>query len=419
MDEKAGPGVPAPPPSGGPQSIEQGFETLRARIATEGRCLRFENGDYGIFDPALVTRIEADNYRGVGVPGQLKSGNENATGTTWAEVRDALIRTGTAHNSPDHLLPLQARMRTYLAAHGGRDQNLTLLIEKTVSHALVSMVIAGVEGRALRWILIDQATKLTNLVTPLTVKFGPARKAADALRQVRAGFAVRRHLAARRSGRIPPQVDSAQAILDFGDRLTPAQAAYAVMTVLTAVSGAPGSVAACLAFELSRRPDWRAKVTEELSGIDDATLCASPARNAPLTNRVVREVLRLWSFPMMSHRRALRPLACGPVELAVGEHYHLSSFITHRDPQYWTDPEAFDPDRWRAGAAPAETGASVPFGWAKRSCVGAALGFTQLMLFARLITQEFRVEPDDPAKAWMRLEGAALPADFEGRIVPA
>ena len=400
-------------------SIEEGFQTLRARIATEGRCLRFDNGDWGLFDRAVVSQVETENFRNVAMPGGLGGKRKGLPGAAWADVREALIRTAAAQNRPDHLLPLQGRMRAYLACQGDRRQDLTLLIEKCVSHALVPLVIDGLGPAHARWVLSDQSAKLTNLVTPLSMRFSPVRKAADLMRQVRAGHAVRRHLRARRRGLAPPREDSAQAILEFGDRLSPVQAAYAVMTVLTAASGAPGSVAACLAFELCQRPEWHAKVAGELAAVDDQALAESPARSAPITYRFVREVLRLWSFPMMSHRRALKPLACGDVALAEGRHYHLSSYITHRDPLHWNDPDAFDPDRWGAGAPPPQPGTFVPFGWGKRSCVAAAPGFSQLMLFARLVTQEFRLEPDVPDKARMRLEGAALPTGFTGRIVPA
>ena len=397
---------------------EQSFRRLQDRIAAEGPVLGFDNGDLGIFDPALVSRVEAENYRDAPVPGRLKGPAHPGGAATWNEVREALTRVAARQNSPEHLLALQSRMRNYLHANGDRVQNLTLLVEKTASHALVPLVIAGLGNRHSHLILRDQATKLTNLVTPASVRFGWRKHLADAAYQIMAGRAVRAHLNARRKGRLPRQEDSAQAILDIGDRLTPGQAAYALMSVLTAVSGAPGSVAACLLLELCRHPDWRGRVSAELASLDDAALCAAPARAAPVTFRFVREVLRLWSFPMMSHRRALKPIEVGGLTLEADRHYHLSSYLTHHDPRYWPDPEAFDPDRWKNGGGSGEAGTYVPFGWAKRACVGASLGFSQLMLFARLVTREFEPRVEDLGSARMRLEGAPLPDGFVGRLVP-
>jgi cytochrome P450 len=393
---------------------EESFPALQARIGKDEPVIRFADGDLGIFDPVLVSRVEADNFRDAPVPG----GVARAGSATWAEVREPLIRVASRQNAPAHLIPLQARMREFLRAEGGEVQNLTLLIEKAVSHALVPLVVDGLDERHRRLIIRDQATKLTNLVTPSSVRFTRRKHIADAWHQIMAGHAVRAHLRARRSGRIPPQEDSAQAVLDLGDRLTPGQAAYVVMTLLTAVSGAPGSVAACLLFELCRRPEWRERLSEELGCVSDAALCASPARAAPLTFRFAREVLRLWSFPMMSHRRARSRIEVGGHALDEDRHYHLSSYLTHRNPRYWPDADAFDPDRWAGGSPTSEPGAYVPFGWGRRNCVGASLGFSQLMLFARLAVAEFDVQVEDIGAARMRLEGAALPDNFVGRVVP-
>lgn len=52
-----------------------------------------------------------------------------------------------------------------------------------------------------------------------------------------------------------------------------------VTAVLTAIAGPPGSAAACLLYELTRRPEWAERMAEELAPIAPAELHNTAPRN--------------------------------------------------------------------------------------------------------------------------------------------
>jgi hypothetical protein len=120
----------------------------------------------------------------------------------------------------------------------------------------------------------------------------------------------------RASGRRARQCDLTDAIVDLLPQLGVSRGMDAVSTVPTAVGGPPGSAAASLLYELARHPDWAAKVAEELCGLTAADFAAAPTRAAPLTHRFIKEVLRLWSPPLVLVRPARVTVDVGTTRLA-------------------------------------------------------------------------------------------------------
>ena len=100
-------------------------------------------------------------------------------------------------------------------------------------------------------------------------------------------------------------------------------------------------------------------------------------------------VFTLWRFDDFDHailkqpfyfpfidgiaRETVEPCEIGGYNLRVGSTVVLSQWITHRDPRYYDDPEAFHPERWLDGLADRlPPGAYFPFGDGPRRCIGAS-----------------------------------------------
>jgi cytochrome P450 len=196
------------------------------------------------------------------------------------------------------------------------------------------------------------------------------------------------------------------------------RAVDAVTAVLTAIAGPPGAVAACLLYELTRRPDWAARLAAELGSLPPARLYEDPTHAAPVTHRFVKEVLRLWSPPLLLNRAARTHVDLGQESLDAGQRYFLSSFLIHHDARHWPDPDTFDPDRWLPGSDRAGCPASsyVPFGWSPRTCIGASLGTAQLVLLSHLLCTRYHVEVVEPEKVGMALAAVPMPLRFSGTL---
>ena len=232
------------------------------------------------------------------------------------------------------------------------------------------------------------------------------------------GRAISKQLRRRFEGSAPAREDYAQAVVPLVGKVGVARARYLLTTLLTAVSSPPGLVGACLLFELVRNPEWREQIRAELEGLDAGELYAAGARKAPATSRFIKETMRLWPFPLVTHRIAYRDLEVGGRAIGSRCPYDLSPYVMHHMERHFRDPEMFDPDRWLATAELPPSAAYVPFGFGPRSCVGALVGQAQLLLFCQLATCEFDFDLAPGRKPRMGLEGFAIPEDLVGTVRP-
>jgi cytochrome P450 len=68
----------------------------------------------------------------------------------------------------------------------------------------------------------------------------------------------------------------------------------------------------------------------------------------------------------------------------------LSPYYTHRHPQFWDDPETFDPDRWTREREAARHGhAYHPFAAGPRICIGNNFSLLESHLLLAILAQRF------------------------------
>ncbi|GGF15910.1 cytochrome P450 [Aliidongia dinghuensis] len=393
------------------------IEQLRARIGTEGRTFWVAPDKFGVFDPQAVVEVNAKNFANRMLPDKLSDVVRRRSGTpvSWDSVRAAFLGRMRHLAGADGLAALYDEMARLIDERSGRTIDLTWAAQEIFSQSLIPTVTAGLRPADRRAVLRDQRMKLVKLLAAKPTDQSLAGRLREAWIQIVAGSAIRRELRARAMKRAARQSDLADAVVDLLPALGIDRAVDAVTTVLTAIAGPPGSVAACLLFELLRRPDWSARIGQELQAVELAQLWASPSRAAPLTYRFVKECLRMWSPPLLMTRPVRTKFSYGEAVLDLGQSYLLSPYLIHHDPTIWQDPERFDPDRWLASDEAAAAG-YVPFGWAPRGCIGANLGLSQLILFCHLINTRYRVDPAAPDRAVMAFGAVAIPENFRGAI---
>jgi cytochrome P450 len=93
----------------------------------------------------------------------------------------------------------------------------------------------------------------------------------------------------------------------------------------------------------------------------------------------------------------------GDYRFPPGTFFLLSPYLTHRDPRFFPDPEAFVPTRW---AAPPEAGparqAYLPFGGGPRQCLGEGFAWMEGILVLATLAQLWRMAlvPGPPVEPW-------------------
>jgi len=134
----------------------------------------------------------------------------------------------------------------------------------------------------------------------------------------------------------------------------------------------------------------RAEIDEVLAGRE---VSAADVPRLKILDATIRETLRLFPPAIgVFLRQATEDVTIGGYEIPRLSLVGLSSFVTHRDPRWFEDPEQFDPARFlppRVDQIPA--GAYFPFGMGPRVCIGQSFAMTEMTLIAATLLQNFHV----------------------------
>lgn len=109
--------------------------------------------------------------------------------------------------------------------------------------------------------------------------------------------------------------------------------------------------------------------------------------------RVIDESLRLYPPALATNREALGEDSIDGWRIPKRANITVSIWVTQRHPEFWEEPERFDPDRFlpeRSEGRPRL--AYLPFGAGPRRCVGEEFALMEATLALASIAQRFRVE---------------------------
>lgn len=394
---------------------------LEKRCPHEGSAFWVDERHFAVLDAEKSQRLDAENFADLtmldGFADALQS--RKSTAVSWHRLREGWAMQMRQLTSTTGIRQLAQRMDQILQEEVGREQDLTWLAERLATESLVPAIIGGLSPMAHRCVVTEVHTKLRYVLSDVDVIDHEFRHQAKMICfQLAAGLVIRRELKGRAAGRRPRQVDLTDPLVDMLPDLGIGRAVDAVASLLTAITGSPGTATACLLYELQRQHAWRARLEEELAAVPVDELYQSPMRAAPLTGRFVKEALRMWSSPPVVSRPVRKPMDHDGLSLKEGQIYLLSPFFLHRNKDSWPDADVFDPDRWLPDhpRSPCPHAAFVPFGWAPKSCVGASLGLAQLVVVAHLFCTRFNFTLAKPDEVKMALASVCRPVGFYGTV---
>jgi len=150
-------------------------------------------------------------------------------------------------------------------------------------------------------------------------------------------------------------------------------------------------------FLLARHPEIAARLHEELDGVlAGRTPTAADYAALDYTRRVFTESMRLYPPAYGFGREALCETTVGGYTIRKGDTVIVSPYLTQHDARYFSQPEAFDPDRWLATASEGRHKfAYFPFGGGGRKCIGEPFAWMEGVLLLAAIAQ--RWVPEIPA----------------------
>jgi cytochrome P450/NAD(P)-dependent dehydrogenase (short-subunit alcohol dehydrogenase family) len=155
-----------------------------------------------------------------------------------------------------------------------------------------------------------------------------------------------------------------------------------VMTIFLAGHETTGSGLAWALYALAQHPGVIRPLRDELqSRLGGRAPTFAELRALPYLEQVISESLRvyppIWGFT----RDLLDDDEIAGYHIPAGASVFLSPYVTHRHPDFWPNPEAFDPDNFSSHTPARHKYAYFPFGGGMRKCIG----FQMALLIMRVV----------------------------------
>jgi cytochrome P450 len=178
---------------------------------------------------------------------------------------------------------------------------------------------------------------------------------------------------------------------DTGLGMSDEQLRNEVLTLFLAGSETSATALTWTWVQLSKNPavmrELRAEVDRVLGG-REPTLDDLP--NLVYTTAVLEESMRLRPPVWIISRMAVAEDSLSGRRITKDSIVFMSPYIIHRHPEFWENPEGFDPTRFLPGKdAERHPFAYVPFGAGPRKCIGLSFAMMEMKILLAMMVQAF------------------------------
>ncbi|NBU98855.1 MAG: cytochrome P450 [Spirochaetia bacterium] len=177
---------------------------------------------------------------------------------------------------------------------------------------------------------------------------------------------------------------------ETGETMTDSQIRDEVLTFLLAGHETTSNALSWTFYLLSLHPDIRNKVREEVYPVMRTGLGYSSLENLPYTRNVIQEAMRLYPPIWIIERTPIKDDIIGGYKIPAGSVVSISINSLHKDKDYWTNPEGFDPERFNPENSAGRHGYSyLPFGGGPRICIGNHFAMMEATLILASIVHHY------------------------------
>ena len=143
-------------------------------------------------------------------------------------------------------------------------------------------------------------------------------------------------------------------------------------------------------YLVAAHPRTAARIRDEVAQVAGTdSIGATHVDRLVFTRQVLSETLRLYPPAFLITRVSRKTTELAGVSVKAGSRINIPVYALHRHRSYWTNPDAFDPDRFAPLAEPPDRYVYLPFGGGPRICLGAAFAMmeavTVLASFVRAV----------------------------------
>ncbi|KAL3273886.1 hypothetical protein HHI36_015311 [Cryptolaemus montrouzieri] len=173
-----------------------------------------------------------------------------------------------------------------------------------------------------------------------------------------------------------------------------------------------------IAYELAINPDVQKKLIEEIDRNRPAN--SSPSYetllNMSYLDQVILEAQRKWPIAVVADRVVTKPYTIEPelpgekpVHLEVGENIWIPIYAIHHDPNFYENPDKFDPERFSPeNKKNIDPYSYIPFGVGPRNCIGNRFALLEIKAVFFHLLSHFEIVPVEETNIPLRISKSAI-----------
>ena len=180
---------------------------------------------------------------------------------------------------------------------------------------------------------------------------------------------------------------------DTGEGMSNQQLRDEVMTIFIAGHETTAKALTWAFYTLAKNPAVEEKLFEEVSrvlqgrpvGFDDL-------KNLTYTRQVIDETMRIYPPAWIIGRKNIVDDEIGGYKIPAGTNCLIPTICLHRSPQFWDEPEVFNPDRFAPEKVKEQKRFTYfPFGGGPRLCIGNNFALMEMQVVLASIIQKYHL----------------------------
>jgi cytochrome P450 len=178
---------------------------------------------------------------------------------------------------------------------------------------------------------------------------------------------------------------------DHGELMSDKQIRDEVITIFTAGHETTANLLTWTLYLLARHPDVLAKLRQELDALLQGDIpTAEELQQLIYTRAVLNESMRLRPPVGIMMRKIVKDTEIDGYSLKQGRLAIFSIYNIHHHPDFWQQPEKFDPERFLSDEN--RRFSFMPFGTGERICIGNHFALLESQILLSIIIQNFELQ---------------------------
>lgn len=201
---------------------------------------------------------------------------------------------------------------------------------------------------------------------------------------------------------------------DNGDYFSDRDLIQHLSFLLFAAHDTTTSALSHLVMFLGQNPDFQERIREECKALNKAHLDYEDLDRVPNLHNAFMESLRLHPSVSILNRRVIRECEFGGYTLPPGTNVYIPPHFNHRMPEWWDNPNQFDPDRFAPGREEHKRHSFnfIPFGGGAHKCIGMHFAIMNAKCFMHQFVLNYRFSTPPGYNPWMQTLPMPRPGDF-------